>query len=210
MLMRHISRNFPAMAHEQYAQNPGELHGISAKTNDIHHGKLYAAYVNKRNEIEALLASTDPAGANQIYSVWRGLKEGETFAANGMILHQVLFGVLGGDGNPAGTQIETAITQRWGSWGRFVAEFTAAGMAARGWAILAYDSFDKQLHIYTGDAQNHGGVWGSMPLIPMDVYEHAYFLDFGADRAAYIAAFLQNINWGAVSAEFEKLVSPGA
>jgi superoxide dismutase, Fe-Mn family len=198
------------MSHQQTAANPGELSGISARTNDIHHGKLYAAYVAKRNEIESALRDHDAAGANQIYSTWRGLKEGETFAANGMILHQVLFSILGGTGDPAGTMIYDQIIKTWGTWDRFVAEFTATGMAARGWAVLAYDSFDKQLHIYAGDAQNHGGVWGSMPLVPMDVYEHAYFLDFGSDRAAYIAAFMNNINWGAVNEMFAAVYSPTA
>lgn len=184
--------------HSVTSDNPGELQGISAKTNDIHHGKLYAGYVAKRNEVEEQLKTVDLSTANQIYSTWRGLKEGETFAANGMILHQVYFSILGGDGKADGTKIQAAITERWGSWERFVEEFTATGMAARGWAILAWDSFDKQLHIYAGDAQNHGGVWGSIPLVPCDVYEHAYFLDFGSDRKAYIAAFLQNIAWGKV------------
>jgi Fe-Mn family superoxide dismutase len=185
--------------HEQTSSNPGALSGISAQTNDIHHGKLYAAYVAKRNEIESKLRTADVAGANQIYSEWRGLKEGETFAANGMILHQVFFSVLGGDGVSEGTEIAAAITKQWGSYERFIEEFTATGMAARGWAVLAYDSFDASLHIYAGDAQNHGGVWGSIPLLPLDVYEHAYFIDFGADRKSYIAAFFQNVNWKAVN-----------
>ncbi|CAN5123846.1 superoxide dismutase [soil metagenome] len=190
--------------HSATSANPGELNGISAKTNDIHHGKLYAGYVAKRNEIEEQLQAVDLSTANQIYSVWRGLKEGETFAANGMILHQVYFAVLGGDGNPDQTTLKDAIIATWGTWERFVAEFTATAMAARGWAILAWDSFDKKLHIYGADAQNHGGVWGSMPLLPCDVYEHAYFLDFGSDRKAYIAAFLENVKWGVVEEMYTK------
>jgi superoxide dismutase, Fe-Mn family len=182
-----------------------ELSGISAKTNEIHHDKLYAGYVAKRNEIEGLLREADVASANQIYSAWRGLKEGETFAANGMVLHQAFFSVLGGNGQAEGTKVHEAIVAQWGSWDRFVAEFTATGMASRGWSILAYDPSDAQLHIFGGDAQNHGAVWGATPLLPCDVYEHAYFLDFGSDRKAYIAAFLQNVNWQVVSATFEKV-----
>lgn len=183
----------------------GELKGISAKTNEIHHDKLYAGYVNKRNEIEEALKNADLTTANQIYSVWRGLKEGETFAANGMILHQVFFSILGGDGNPGDCALKAEIKAQWGTWGRFVDEFTATGMAARGWAILAYDPSDDKLHIYGADAQNHGGVWGSTPLLPCDVYEHAYFADFGSDRKAYIAAFFENVNWGTVNARFESV-----
>lgn len=182
-----------------------ELQGISAKTNEIHHGKLYAGYVNKRNEVEQKMQEADLTTANQIYSVWRGLKEGETFAANGMILHEVFFSILGGDGNPEGTTIKEAIEGRWGTWQRFVDEFTATAMAARGWAIMAFDPSDSKLHIYSADAQNQGGVWGSTPLLPCDVYEHAYFLDFGSDRKAYIAAFFQNVDWKRVEERWGKI-----
>jgi len=184
-----------------------KLDGISERTNDIHYNKLYAGYVNKRNEVEQKQADTDLGTANQVYSAWRGLKEGETFAANGMILHEVFFSILGGDGNPQSTKVGEAITAQWGSWERFEEEFTATGMAARGWAILAYDPSDKKLHIYAADAQNQGGVWGATPLLPCDVYEHAYIIDFGADRKSYIAAFLKNVEWGRVEERYQAAIS---
>jgi superoxide dismutase, Fe-Mn family len=194
------------MAYEMTSPNPGELDGISARTNEIHHDKLYAGYVAKRGEVtEKQKAFTDEqlAAANQIYSEWRGLKEGETFATNGMILHEVFFDILGGDGIPSGS-VKDAIVAQWGTWERFVGEFTATGMAARGWAILSFDSSDSKLHIYAADAQNHGGVWGAMPILPMDVYEHGYFLDFGSDRKSYIAAFMKNVNWARVEDRYKK------
>jgi superoxide dismutase, Fe-Mn family len=192
------------MAHEVTAPNPGELNGISAKTNDIHHGKLYAGYVNKRNEIEQKLREADLSSANQIYSEWRGLKEGETFAANGMILHECFFSILGGDGNAEGTEIKQAIEGEWGSWDRFIDEFKATAMAARGWSILAFDSSDNRLHIYGADAQNHGGVWGSTVLLPCDVYEHSYVIDYGSDRKTYVEAFLKNVDWKRVEERYLK------
>lgn len=182
-----------------------DLDGISAKTNEIHHDKLYTGYVNKRNEVESKMGEIDLASANQIYSQWRGLKEGETFAANGMILHEIFFSILGGDGNPDGTTIKAHIDKKWGSWDTFVAEFTATAMAARGWAILAFDPSDGGLHIFAADAQNQGGVWGATPLLPCDVYEHAYFLDFGSDRKAYIEAFFKNVEWGKVEDRYKTL-----
>lgn len=183
------------------------LKGISQKTTEIHHDKLYAGYVNKRNEAEKAMGEADLASANQIYSGWRGLKEGETFAANGMILHEAFFAVLGGEGNADGTAVKDAIVGQWGSWERFVDEYTATAMGARGWSILAFDPSDKErpLHIYGADAQNQGGVWGSTPLLPCDVYEHAYFADFGSDRKAYVAAFLQNVNWQEVDKRYSAL-----
>lgn len=179
-----------------------ELDGISKKTVEIHHDKLYAGYVAKRNEVEVAIAEADASKANQIYSTYRGLKEGETFAANGMILHEVHFSNLGGNGDPAGTEILGAITSTWGSWEAFVAAISATGMAARGWAILAFDPSDQKLHLYAADSQNQGGVWGCTPLLALDVYEHAYFIDVGSDRPTYIKNFLKNVDWKAVDARF--------
>lgn len=194
--------------HEVTAKNPGELKGISAKTNDIHHGKLYTGYVNKRNEVEKSCAEIEAGeldAANQIYSKWRGLKEGETFAANGMILHELYFSILGSDGKAEGALYD-AIVEQWGSWEQFMKVFVATGMAARGWSILAYDWSDKKLHIYATDAQSHGGVWGCVPLLACDVYEHAYFIDFGSDRKAYIAAFFANLQWDELNRRYSAIM----
>ena len=180
-----------------------ELDGISKKTVEIHHDKLYTGYVAKRNEVEESIKQADASKANQIYSVYRGLKEGETFAANGMILHQVHFANLGGDGKPQGTKVFDAINETWGSWEAFEEALYATGMAARGWAILAYDPSDNKLHLYAADSQNQGGVWGCTPLLCLDVYEHAYFIDTGSDRKTYIANFLKNVNWQDVDARFQ-------
>ena len=67
-------------------------------------------------------------------------------------------------------------------------------MAARGWAVLAWDLHEKKLKQYNGDVHDHA-VWGCIPIIALDVYEHAYFIDHGSDRKAYIAAFWKNLNW---------------
>jgi len=178
------------------------LDGISKKTIEIHHDKLYAGYVAKRNEVEEKISDADATAANQVYSVYRGLKEGETFAANGMILHEVHFSNLGGNGDPAGTKVHDAIVKTWGNWDAFVNAITATGMAARGWAILAFDPSDTKLHLYSADAQNQGGVWGCTPLLCLDVYEHAYFIDVGSDRKTYIGNFLKNVHWQEVDRRY--------
>src|SRR3990167_11163351 len=116
----------------------GSLRGISQKTIEIHHGKLYAGYVNKSNEISEKLGELRKSGkadGNQIYSELRGLKSGETFARNGMYLHENYFAILGGDGQPK-CEILKAIEEKFGSFEDFKTYFSACGMAARGWAIL--------------------------------------------------------------------------
>lgn len=177
------------------------LKGIGAKTIEIHHDKLYAGYVNKRNEIEESLTKVDRSKANQIYSEMRGLKAEETFAANGQILHEVYFSVMGGDGQQRGEVIDK-IKEDFGTLAAWEEDFKASAMCARGWVILAFDPSDGRLHNFIGDAQNQGGVWGATPVLPCDTYEHSYFIDFGSDRKSYVEAFFRNINWTEVNRRY--------
>lgn len=200
------------MAYRTYEAKPlpfrQSLVGISDKTLSIHHDKLYAGYVAKVNEIAEKLkaARENPealAGANQSYSELRALRDGETFAKNGVYLHEYYFNVLGGDGTPKGALVD-ALIGKYGSLEAFIAYFSASGMAVRGWVVLAFDTHTGTLQVYGADAHNQGGVWGAIPVIVLDVYEHAYFIDHGADRKAYIADFWKNLNWDAAEAVYQR------
>ena len=79
------------------------------------------------------------------------------------------------------------------------ADLKATGLAARGWAWTAYDWDEARLFNYIGDAQNTFPIWNATPLVALDVYEHAYFLDYQTDRASYIDAFLENLDWDVVN-----------
>ncbi|MCC7357411.1 superoxide dismutase [Candidatus Uhrbacteria bacterium] len=176
----------------------GSLHGISDKTVAIHHDKLYAGYVAKKNEVQDKLKSLSQGGdvssANQSYSELRALKDGETFATNGVYLHEWYFDILGGTGDATGSLAE-ALKKEYTSVENFMSYFSACGMASRGWVVLCWDTHDKALRVYTGDTHNQGGVWGCLPILVLDVYEHAYFIDYGSDRKAYITDFWKNLNW---------------
>lgn len=185
-----------------------ELTGISPKTIEIHHDKLYAGYVAKLNEVNTkLVAMRDNAdglaAANQSYSDLRALRLGETFSVNGVYLHEYYFNCLGGNGTPSGSLVE-AIAAKWGSLEKFVGMFSASGMAVRGWVVLALDTHVGELKIYGCDSHNQGGVWGCLPLIVLDVYEHAYFIDYGSDRKKYIADFWKNLDWAAANSAYAK------
>ncbi len=185
-----------------------DLQGISKKTLEIHHDKLYAGYVKKSGEIveklNALLKSGNFEG-NATYSELRALKSDETFAVNGVYLHEWYFDGLGGDGNwQKAPELVKALEEKWGSMEDGLKYFSACGMAARGWSILAWDTKAGSLKHYNADAHNQGGVWGCIPVIVLDVYEHAYFIDFGSDRKAYIEAFWKNFDWSAAEAIYLK------
>lgn len=179
-----------------------ELDGISRATIEAHY-RLYQGYVAKRNEIHGKLADVDLSAANQVSSDLRALKLELTFAVGGIKNHEVYFEHLGGAGGDPEGPIATLIERDFGSVEAWRADLLATGMAGRGWAWTAYDWDEGRLFNYLGDAQNTFPVWNATPLVALDVYEHAYFLDYQTDRASYIEAFFRNLDWGVVNAWIE-------
>ncbi len=175
-----------------------ELDGISRASVEAHY-KLYEGYVGKRNEILGKLEGLDRGGANQIYSELRALKVELSFAVGGIKNHEVYFEHLGGDGGEPGGAIAGLLQRDFGSVDDWRADLKATGMAGRGWAWTAYDWDEGRLFNYIGDTQNSYPIWNATPLVALDVYEHAYFLDFQTDRAGYIDAFFHNLDWGVVN-----------
>ena len=174
-----------------------ELDGISRASIEAHY-KLYQGYVNKRNEILGKLGAVDAGSANQVYSDFRALKVDLSFAIGGIKNHEVYFEHLGGDGGDPRGAIGDLIKRDFGSPEAWRADLKASGMAGRGWAWTAYDWDEGRLFNYVGDAQNTFPIWNATPLVALDVYEHAYFLDFQTDRGAYIDAFFDNLDWAVV------------
>jgi Fe-Mn family superoxide dismutase len=175
-----------------------ELDGISRAAVEAHY-KLYEGYVAKRNEILGLLGDADLGSANQVYSEVRALKVDLTFAIGGIKNHEIYFDHLGGDGGDPQGRIRDLIERDFLSVDAWREDLRATGMAARGWAWTAYDWDEGRLFNYLGDAQNTFPVWNATPLVGLDVYEHAYFLDYQTDRASYIDAFFANLDWGVVN-----------
>lgn len=177
--------------------------GISKATHD-NHLTLWKGYANKTNEIRKLLAEGRTEGANQIYSDMRALKVNYAFAYGGYVNHSVYFNILGGEGGPATGQVAKLIDEAYGSFENWVADWKATGMAGRGWAFLGYDNEEKRVFNYIGDSQDTWPTWNNTLLLGMDVYEHAYYLDFQTARPKYIDAFMQCIDWDAVNARLPR------
>ena len=196
------------MAEQRAVRNLKEgcltMDGISKEEIDQHYGILYKGYVNKLNEIRGKMENVDLSQANQSYSELRGLKTEETFCLNGAKLHEWYFDNLGGKGGEASGRALELINRDFGSYQKFEAEFKATGLAVRGWVVLAYDMDDEKLHIFGQDAHNVGVPWGAYPLFVLDVYEHAYGIDYGVKRAPYIEAFMKNVDWVEVNKRLEK------
>jgi Fe-Mn family superoxide dismutase len=175
-----------------------ELDGISRETIQAHY-TLYQGYVSKRNEIFAALAAVDLTTANQTYSELRSLKLDLTFAVGGIKNHEIYFEHLGGvGGDPVGA-FGDLVKRDFGSVADWKADLKATGMAGRGWAWTAFDWDEGRLFNYLGDAQNTYPIWNATPLVALDVYEHAYFIDYGTDRSSYIDAFFNNLDYDVVN-----------
>jgi superoxide dismutase, Fe-Mn family len=190
--------NFEEIAPRELRPEVYELEGISRASVEAHY-KLYQGYVGKRNEILGKLAEVDLAAANQVYSEIRALKVDLSFAIGGIKNHELYFAHLGGGGGRPGGSFGALVQRDFGSVDAWRSDLKATGMAGRGWAWTAYDWDEGRLFNYIGDAQNTFPVWNATPLVALDVYEHAYFLDYQTDRASYIEAFFDNLDWDVVN-----------
>ena len=196
---------FPKLTAKTFA-SIRELNGISQRTMEEHY-ELYKGYVGKTNEIQEKLASVDRASANQIFSDLRSLRVDLSFATGGVKNHETYFGHLGGKGGPATGKVAELIARDFPSVDAWTADFKASGLAARGWVWLAYDHDWNTLTTVLGDAQNTFPLWNATPVLALDVYEHAYWFDYGRLRAKYIEAFFNNLDWDAVNANLERALA---
>lgn len=185
------------MAREVKKLKYKELEGLSEKQLKEHHDVLYAGYVKKIGEIEEKLKNVDASSANATYSDLRELKMEETFALNGVKLHEGYFDNMAPDVFPRDVsgKILEMISRDFGSYENWEKEFKALGLCARGWVVLGYDLDEKKLKNILCDSHNQGAPWNMIALLIMDVYEHAYFIDYATGRKAYIEAFFKNIDW---------------
>jgi len=184
-----------------------ELEGISVETIQAHY-RLYQGYVAKRNEILERLAAVDLVAANQVFSELRALKLELSFAVGGIKNHELYFEHLGGSGGDPKGIFGRLVARDFGGIDAWRADLKATGLAGRGWAWTAYDWDEGRVFNYLGDAQNTFPVWNATPLVALDVYEHAYFVDFGTDRGAYIDAFFNNLDYGVVDGWVEAYAIP--
>ena len=174
--------------------DPKTINGISEKVLVSHYENNYVGAVKRLNAIGAQLADLDFTKAPNF--VINGLKREELIAANSMILHEVYFDSLGGAGRPAGA-LGDAIARDFGSLERWRTEFSAMGKAeggGSGWVILAYSPRDKRL-VNQWAADHTTTLAGGRPVMVLDMYEHAYHMDYGAAAAKYVDVFMEAIRW---------------
>lgn len=181
--------------------DPAKLSGLSERLLRSHHEKNYGGAVKNLNRVEQELASIHPDTPPFVVAA---LRDRELTFRNSKWLHEAYFANLGGDGRRAGA-IDKAITESYGSAAKWEQHFRATAMGlggGSGWVLLAYELDTGGLR--TLGAGNHKEVpAGAIPLLVLDMYEHSYHIDFGAEHARYFDAFMTNVRWSEVDRRFQ-------
>jgi len=183
---------------------------VSLETSDWHYNTHHKGYVTFLNKIEQGFEGADAGAANGNWSDFGELKRRFTWNHSGTLLHDVYWEVLGGDGDAnKGADVKAAIEKNFGSVENWQADFKATAFSAKlsGWGVLVYDAlYSQRLLNVLVDEHQYGAIWGGIPLISCDVFEHAYYHKDGPGRAKYIDNFLNNLHWGRINDRFNKYV----
>ena len=178
---------------------PPRLEGLSERLLASHYENNYGGAVRRLNAIERRLDDLDWSTA-PVFDI-NGLKREELVAANSAILHEIYFDGLGGSGDAAGN-LAAALERDFGSVAGWRAQFMACAKAqagGSGWTLLTWSERHDRLMIQWA-ADHTNCLAGGVPILAVDMYEHAYHIDFGTKAGAYVDAFMQNIHWERVAA----------
>ena len=182
---------------------PWTLNGLSLRLIESHYENNYGGALRRLNAISEKLAGLDFARTPGY--VINGLKREELVALNSTLLHELYFASLGpGDGKPT-EPLAQVLARDFGSVDRWRDEFVAMGNAlagGSGWVLLAYVPRDGRL-INQYASEHSQAIAGGIPILALDMYEHAYHIDFGANATAYVETFMRNIDWAAVQGRYE-------
>jgi Fe-Mn family superoxide dismutase len=187
-----------------------KLDGLSQRLIASHHENNYGGAVKRLGAIRQQLAQLD-WGSVPVFVI-NGLKREELIAANSAWLHELYFGSLGGNGALPDCGLSIALERDFGSVDRWRAEFTALAKAmggGSGWALLSWSSREGRLINHWAADHTHL-LAGATPVLALDMYEHAYHMDFGAKAAAYVDAFMKNIDWNAVDRRYRAAATTAA
>jgi len=180
----------------------GKLTGISEKMIVSHHDNNYTGAIKNLNKVEEQLGAVNKDTPGFLVA---GLKERELTFTNSMILHEHYFGNLGGNGKVSGA-IQQRLAASYGSFGKWEEHFRALGLSlggGSGWAVVSYNLHEGDVRAYWAGGHTQA-LAGGLPLLVMDMYEHAYAMDYGAAAAKYVEAFFQNVRWDEVDRRYQR------
>jgi Fe-Mn family superoxide dismutase len=185
---------------------PWTLNGISPRLIESHYENNYGAALTRLNSLSEEIEQLDPDTTSD--QALARLKRDQMAALNSTLLHELYFASLGGDGRVVPDALAATMARDFGSVDRWRREFVgiANGLAdGSGWVLLTYVPRDGRL-INQVESDHDQGVAGGVPILALDMYEHAYHMEFGANAGAYVAAFMRNIDWSAVTLRYEDAI----
>lgn len=182
----------------------GSLKGISDNQLKAHFG-LYEKYVNNINDIEIKIKDFKPDSPDTL--TYRGLHVEQTFNLNGAVLHELYFGNLGSSNKEPKGLLKKMIDRDFGNLTNFIGHLKAVGKVMRGWSVAALNYRTGRINVYGLDQHNQLVPSMVMPILVLDVYEHAYMIDYGTDRKKYLDAFVVNVDWKSVLERLELALS---
>jgi Fe-Mn family superoxide dismutase len=184
-----------------YAYDALEPH-IDEQTMRLHHDKHHLAYVNGLNKAEEMLEQARNSGDYAMVKHW---SREAAFHGSGHFLHSIFWPNMapagqGGGGEPSG-DLASQITKDFGSFANFKAHFSAAANAVEGsgWAILVWEPVSGHLDVLQAEKHQNLTQWGVVPLLALDVWEHAYYLKYQNARPSYVEAWWNVVNWSDVA-----------
>jgi Fe-Mn family superoxide dismutase len=169
---------------------------------ELHHDKHHATYVAGANTAIAKLAEARDAGD---FANVNRLEKDLAFHLGGHVNHSIFWTNLSPDGGDKPTgELAAALTDFFGSFDKFSAHFSAAalGLQGSGWAVLSWDPIGARLIIQQLFDQQGNTAMGTIPLLQLDMWEHAFYLDYLNVKADYVKAFWNIVNWANVQARF--------
>ncbi|OMP66335.1 superoxide dismutase [Domibacillus epiphyticus] len=177
---------------------------ISEEIMKLHHDKHHQSYVDGLNKAEAEMKKARDKGDFHLIAHW---EREAAFHGSGHYLHTIFWNVMSprGGGKPAG-QLSRAINEAFGSFEKFKKHFSEAAkkVEAVGWAILVWAPRSHRLEILTAEKHQNLTQWDVIPLLVLDVWEHAYYLQYKNDRAKYVDNWWKIVNWREVEQRFNK------
>jgi Fe-Mn family superoxide dismutase len=201
-MSEHSNPELPELPYDYDALEPH----ISEQVLKWHHDTHHQGYVNGLDGAEKTLAENRANGETDgTQSALRSVSHN----GSGHYLHTMFWENMSpnGGGEPEGT-LRERIEEDFGSYEAWKQEFkAAAGYSAGGWALLVYDPVAKQLRNLAVQKHNDGALWGSHPILAVDVWEHSYYYDYGPARGEFVDAFFEVVDWDDVAENFEKVSS---
>ncbi len=194
----HSEPELPPLPYDYDALEPS----ISEQVVTWHHDTHHQSYVNGLESAEETLAENRESGD---FGTSGGAIRSVTHNGCGHYLHTLFWENMSpdGGGEPDG-EIRDAIEEDFGSYEGWKGEFEAAASAAGGWALLVWDPVAKQLRNLVVDKHDQGALWGSHPVLALDVWEHSYYYDYGPDRGSFVDGFFEVVDWDNVAEQLEK------